>query len=264
MYATERHQHIADTIDRVGRVSVAGLARDFGVTTETIRRDLDALEQLGRLRRVHGGAVPADETTVAEASLDERLGRNAAQKDAIARAALALIPPTFRGSVLVDSGSTTGRLGELLATWSPDRPGAMLDVSTNSIPLAARLQAAGNPHLLLRSLGGVVRGITGAAVGPTTIAQLGDIRPDLAFVGANGVSAGFGLSTPDETEAAAKAAMVRAARRVVVLADSSKLDAESLVRFAGLDDIDAVITDAAPAAGLADALAAADVQVVVA
>ena len=168
MYATERHQHIADTIDRVGRVSVAGLARDFGVTTETIRRDLDTLEQLGRLRRVHGGAVPPGQSALAETSLDERLGRNAAEKDAIARAALALIPPTFRGSVLLDSGSTTGRLAELLVTWSPDENGATLDVSTNSIPLAARLHAAANPHLQLRSLGGAVRGITGAAVGPAT------------------------------------------------------------------------------------------------
>lgn len=264
MYATERHQHIADTIDRDGRVSVAGLARDFGVTTETIRRDLDTLEQLGRLRRVHGGAVPAGQSALAETSLDERLGRNAAEKDAIARAALALIPPTFRGSLLLDSGSTTGRLAELLVTWSPDENGATLDVSTNSIPLAARLHAAANPHLQLRSLGGAVRGITGAAVGPTTIAQLSDIRPDLAFVGANGVSAEFGLSTPDETEAAAKAAMVHAARRVVVLADSSKLDAESLVRFACLDEIDTLITDAAPAPDLAESLADADVQVVLA
>lgn len=264
MYATERHQHIADTIDRVGRVSVAGLARDFGVTTETIRRDLDALEQVGRLRRVHGGAVPAGQSTAAETSLDERLDRNAAQKDAIARAAFGLIPPTFRGSLLLDSGSTTGRLAELLIAWSPDQPGAGVDVSTNSIPLAARLHAAANPHLQLRSLGGAVRGITGAAVGPTTIAQLSDIRPDLAFVGANGVSAEFGLSTPDETEASAKAAMVHAARRVVVLADSSKLDAESLVRFACLDEVDTLITDAPPGPELGEALADADVQVVVA
>jgi len=81
---------------------------------------------------------------------------------------------------------------------------------------------------------------------------------------ANGVSADFGLSTPDETEAAAKAAMVHAARRVVVLADSSKLDAESLVRFACLDEIDTLITDAAPPPDLAEALADADVQVVLA
>jgi DeoR family transcriptional regulator, fructose operon transcriptional repressor len=264
MYATERHQHIADTVDRDGRVSVAGLAMHFGVTTETIRRDLDALEQLGRLRRVHGGAVGAEQTTLAEASLEERLGQNASQKDAIARVALTLVPPTFRGSILLDSGSTTGRLADLLVGWSPDAAGASLDVSTNSTPIAARLHAAANPHLQLRVLGGAVRGITGAAVGPATIAQLSDIRPDLAFVGANGVSVDFGFSTPDETEAAAKAAIVHAARRVVVLADSSKLDRESLVRFARLDDVDTLITDAAPGPALADALAETGVQVVLA
>ena len=174
------------------------------------------------------------------------------------------IPPTFRGSVLLDAGSSTGRLAELLERWSPDQPGAKLDVSTNSIPVAARLHAASNPHVQLRSLGGAVRGITGAAVGSTTLTQIGDLRPDLAFIGTNGVSADFGLSTPDEAEAAAKAAMVRAARRVVVLADSSKLEAESLVRFARLDEVDALVTDAAPQRELAGALADAGVQVVLA
>ena len=166
--------------------------------------------------------------------------------------------------MLLDAGSTTGRLADLLTTWAPDVPGASLDVSTNSVPLAGRIHNAGNPHVVLRLLGGSVRGITGAAVGPATIAQLSDIRPDLAFVGANGVTADFGLSTPDEAEAAAKSAMVRAARRVVVLADSTKLDAESLVRFANLDEVDTLITDAAPSDELADALAEADVQVVLA
>ena len=264
MYAPERHHQIVDTLDRVGRVSVAGLASDFGVTTETIRRDLDTLEQLGRLRRVHGGAVGADQTTLAEASLDERLGRNATQKDAIARAALALIPPTFRGSVLLDAGSTTGRLAELLTTWTPDAPGASLDLSTNSVPLAGRIHNAGNPHLHAAAprrlgprhhRGGRRPGHDRPAQRHPTRHRLrrrerGDrrLRPE----------------HPDEAEAAAKSAMVRAARRVVVLADSTKLDAESLVRFANLDEVDTLITDAAPSDELADALAEADVQLVLA
>ena len=87
------------------------------------------------------------------------------------------------------------------------------------------------------------------------------LRPDVAFVGTNGVSAGFGLSTPDPDEAAVKRAIVRSARRVVVVADSDKLGRELLVSFAPLTQVDVLVTDAAPDAPLATALADADVEV---
>ncbi|THG30324.1 DeoR/GlpR transcriptional regulator [Glaciibacter flavus] len=262
MYATERQDRISTAIARVGRVSVMELSREFGVASETIRRDLDLLEEQGRLRRVHGGAVSAQSTTIAETSLADRSDQAREQKSAIARAALRQVPDTFRGSLLIDAGSTTAQFAELLAARQPAAPDARIDVSTNSLAIAATLNASA--HLALRILGGKIRGITGAAVGPSTIAQLTDLRPDIAFIGANGVSDGFGLSTPDEAEAAVKAAMVHAARRVVVLADSSKLEVETLVRFARLDEVDTLITDAPPPALLASALAAHGVEVVLA
>ena len=155
----------------------------------------------------------------------------------------ALIPPTFRGSVLIDAGSTTGRLAELLADWSPDAPGARLDVSTNSI--AARRRSTPRPTRTCaahprrngpRHHRGRRRPVHHR---PT---QRHPPRPRLHRRQRR--ERRFGLSTPDEAEAAAKSAMVHAARRVVVLADSSKLDAESLVRFARLDEVDTLITDA--------------------
>jgi DeoR family fructose operon transcriptional repressor len=90
------------------------------------------------------------------------------------------------------------------------------------------------------------------------------LRPDIAFIGTNGIHAAFGLSTPDPEEAAVKAAFVQSARRIVVLADASKLDAETLVQFASLKDLDTLITDTKPSQDLADALADAGVEVVVA
>ncbi len=113
-------------------------------------------------------------------------------------------------------------------------------------------------------MGGRVRAPTSAAVGSGTVVRFGRLRADVAFVGANGVSAGFGLSTPDADEAAVKAAIVRSARRVVLLVDSSKFDEETLVSFASLEDIDALITDSAPTGALAAAFADADVEVVIA
>jgi DeoR family transcriptional regulator, fructose operon transcriptional repressor len=262
MYATERHDAIAAALQSAGRVSVADLAAELDVTTETVRRDLDALEAAGVLRRVHGGAVPAGRVSVAELSVAERETQHGDAKQAIARAAMRLLPPTFTGSISLDAGTTCAALAVELAAWRPARDGATITVITNSVPIAATLQHS--EHVELHLLGGRVRGLTSAAVGTATVEQIGALRPDIAFVGTNGLSAGFGLSTPDEYEAAVKGAYVLAARRSVVLADQAKHGVEALMRFARLEEIDTVVTDAAPAVDLGEALADADVEVVVA
>lgn len=262
MYAMERHEHILTALGRSGRVSVADLADRLHVTPETIRRDLDALERAGHVRRVHGGAVSASRASIAETTVLERSGRATAAKRAIAREALALVPPTFTGSILIDAGTTTGALADALAAWQPAPGIAPLTVYTNSVPIAATLH--GNANLVVRIIGGTVRGITSAAVGPAAIAQLAEIRPDIAFLGANGVSAEFGLSTPDELEADVKRVMVDRARLAVVLVDASKHDDEALQRFSALDEVDVLITDAPPTGPLAAALDEAEVEVRVA
>ena len=113
MYAEERQQAIAELVAQNGRLSVTDLAERYEVTTETVRRDLSALERLGLVRRVHGGAVPSDTLTVIESALGERDAANTAEKDRIARAALDFLPPNG-GTVLIDAGSTTSRLAALL------------------------------------------------------------------------------------------------------------------------------------------------------
>ena len=234
MYAEERHEAIAGLVRSHGRISVSEVASTFGVTTETVRRDLAALERAGLLRRVHGGAVPTSSLALAEQALDARDVANAAQKDRIARAALDLVPGSG-GTVLLDAGTTTGRLAALLPT---DRD---LLVITHAVPLAARL--AGCPGIALQVVGGSVRGSTQAAVGVETVAALSELRSDVVFVGTNALMPGHGLSTPNTEEAAVKRALVRAGRQVVVLTDSSKIGEENLVRFAELSDVDVLVTD---------------------
>jgi DeoR family fructose operon transcriptional repressor len=262
MYATERQDAIADALHASGRVSVADLATSLDVTTETVRRDLDALEAAGVLRRVHGGAVPAGRVSVAETSVAEREGQHGAAKTAIADAAMRLLPPTFTGSVAIDAGTTCAAVAARIADWEPATAGQTMTVITNSVPIAAVLQHS--PHIELHLLGGRVRGVTSAAVGTATVEQIAALRPDIAFVGTNGLSAGFGLSTPDEYEAAVKGAYVVAARRAVVVVDATKHGVEALMRFATVAEIDTIVTDAQPAADLAGALAEADVEVIVA
>ena len=255
MYATERQELIERLLSVDGRVSVVDLASRFEVTTETVRRDLGQLEAAGALRRVHGGAVPIDRASTSESPLTERLERHSSAKSAIALRALDALGEGFRGSVYFDAGTTTAAVAGQLATRLG---GGSIEVVTHALTLAQALSAV--PKAALTLIGGRVRGITGAAVGADTVRAVEGLRPDVAFVGTNGVSAGFGLSTPDPDEAAVKRAIVTSARRVVVVADSDKLGRELLVSFAPLTQVDVLVTDAAPDAPLATALAEADAE----
>ncbi|MBT2520305.1 DeoR/GlpR family DNA-binding transcription regulator [Arthrobacter sp. ISL-28] len=268
MFAEERQQQIAGLVAASGRASVTDLAERFRITTETVRRDLAALELAGTVRRVHGGAVSADRFSTTEESILERTIQRQAQKLRIADAALAFLPQGPSSSIVLDAGSTTEVLADLLARRSAGttakgaEKNQELVVITHAVPIAAKL--ASTPGIALQILGGRVRGLTQAAVGQVTVDAAYKLRPDIAFVGTNGIHASFGLSTPDPEEAAVKAAFVHSARRIVVLADSSKLDAETLVQFASLKDLDTVITDRQPSPELTAALAEAGVEVVVA
>lgn len=234
MYAEERQQAIAALVHTKGRASVAELAQTFDVTTETVRRDLAALDRSGVLRRVHGGAVPVRALHLVEPGVGERDTTRAEHKDAIAAAATEFFP-LQGGSVLLDAGTTTARIAALVPT---DRE---LVVVTNSVPIAARL--AGVDSVTLQLLGGRVRGVTQAAVGEHALRVLETLRVDIAFIGTNGISVRHGLSTPDAEEAAVKRAMVRCANYVVVAADSSKIGHEDFVSFAPLSSVDALVTD---------------------
>ena len=255
MYAEERHQAIAGLMRERGRVSVSEVADRFGVTSETARRDLAALERTGLLRRVHGGAVATTALSMIEPGIAERDSTRSEQKAYVAKAAVTLLPATG-GAVLLDAGTTTGRLASLMPV---DRE---LFVVTNSVGIAARL--AGQAGVDLRLVGGRVRGVTQACVGDETVRAIDELRLDVAFLGANAVSARHGMTTPDPDEAAVKRAMVRSARHVVVLADSSKLGQEQLVRFATTAEVDTVVTDGDADPEQLKALRARGVEVVVA
>ena len=234
MYAEERQEAIASLVIANGRASVTELAQAYDVTTETVRRDLAALDKAGVLRRVHGGAVPVRALHLVEAGVGERETTRAEHKDAIAAAAADLLPQSG-ATVLLDAGTTTARVAAHLPT---DRE---LVVVTNSVPVATRLAAV--PSVSLQLLGGRVRGVTQAAVGEQTLRVLDTLRVDIAFIGTNGISVRHGLSTPDSEEAAVKRAMVNSANYVVAVADSSKVGREDFVSFAPLSSVDTLITD---------------------
>ncbi|GHJ39726.1 DeoR/GlpR family DNA-binding transcription regulator [Streptomyces sp. TS71-3] len=250
MYAQERQQEILKLAREGGRVDVLSLSDTFQVTAETIRRDLKALDRAGLLRRVHGGAIPAERLDF-EPDLAQREGTAAEQKDRIARAALSELPSD--GSVILDAGTTVARLAASLPLESE------LTVVTHSLPTAARL--ADHPGIQLHLVGGRVRHRTRAAVDAWALRAYAEIRADVLFVAANGFSAEGGLTTPDLAEAAVKRAAVAAARRVVLLADSTKHRQEHFARFAHFGDVDLLITDTGLSPLDAAAIARAGTQV---
>lgn len=258
MYAEERRRKIASLTAVEGRVTVVSLAKSFGVTAETIRRDLAQLDAEGAVHRVHGGAVSTKSFQTVEFTVDARKNAQKDSKLSIARAAFDYLPESG-GGVFLDAGTTTEALGELMCR-APE--GRNWSVVTNSLPNALTL--AGSNHIELQLLGGQVRVITQAVVGDTALRTLAVMRADVAFIGSNALTIDHGLSTADPQEAAVKRAMIANARKVIVMADSTKLGRDFLVSFATLDDIDVVITDSSAPEAFIDELREHGVEVVVA
>ncbi len=251
MYAPERHQQILGRARAVGRVDVTTLAAELDVTPETVRRDLTALERMGLVRRVHGGAIPVERLGF-EPAVAEREQMFSAEKDRIAKAALDELPDG--GAVIIDAGTTTVRLAELLPQ---DRE---LTVVTHALPVAMVL--AGRPAITVHLVGGTLRGRTMAAVGAWAERALADVRVDVAFLGTNGLTVEHGLTTPDLAEAMVKRALVAAARRTVVLTDHTKVGRIDLAVVAPIAAVDTLVTDSGIAPELADEIEAAGPRVV--
>ncbi|WP_028852355.1 DeoR/GlpR family DNA-binding transcription regulator [Thermocrispum municipale] len=251
MYAEERQQLILERARSQGRVDVTALAQEFDVTTETVRRDLTALERHGLVRRVHGGAIPVERLGFepAVAAKDTVMTE---EKERIAKAALAEVPPG--GAILLDAGTTTARLANILPA---DRE---LTVVTHSLIIASTLSTRRNLTLML--VGGRLRGRTMAMVDSWALHALQETFVDVAFIATNGLSVERGLTTPDTAEAMVKRAAITAARRVVLLADHTKVGNDHFARFGELSQVDTFITDSGIDDGAAAEIEAAGPRVV--
>lgn len=236
---------------RGGHPPLRELAELLTVTPETIRRDLTSLERRGLVRRAHGGAIPI-ERSVVSAALADRNELLATEKLAIATAALEELPEA--GSIIIDAGTTTIRFAELIPR---DR---RLTVVTHSLPIAMALSEKPNIELLM--LGGSVRPNSRAAVGTWTHQMVSMVSVDIAFISVNGITPERGLTTNDIAEAAVKLALIKAAKRSIVLADHSKFGREEFGRIAPIAAIDTIITDSGANGDLVLEIEAAGAEVV--
>jgi len=228
--AHERQQRITSLVDQHGSVRASSLIDLFGVTGETIRRDLAHLEEAGVLRRLHGGAVSGH--TRSESNFDRRLREHQVDKVAIARAAADLV--TDGSTIIIDSGTTTVHFVRALKGKRD------LVVITNAVTNAIELMK--NPDITVVLTGGVVRPATFGAVGDMAVANLGMLRVDQTFLAISGVSIEGGLTYPNFEEVGVKRAMIAASAEVILLADPSKFGRDSLVRVAPLNVLSKIVT----------------------
>ncbi|MDK1476796.1 DeoR/GlpR family DNA-binding transcription regulator [Streptomyces sp. 549] len=231
MNAEERQREIVATARRAGAVDVAELAAELDVAKETIRRDLRLLEDHGLVRRTHGGAYPV-ESAGFETTLAFRTTMHVPEKRRIATAAAGLLGEAE--TVFIDEGFTPQLIAEALPR---DRP---LTLVTTSLATAGALAEEEKYTVLL--LGGRVRGGTLATVDHWTVRMLAGFVIDLAFIGANGISRDFGLTTPDPAVSEVKAQAVRTARRRIFVGMHTKFAAVSFCKFAEVGDFEAIVT----------------------
>lgn len=254
LLAHVRKASILQSLRQSGSVQVAEVASRLAVSEMTIRRDLLDLEREGHLKRLHGGAVAL--TAIAmdqdEPSFDARLNRDRGAKERVAAAALPLV--VGARTVALDVGATTFLLAQLLRT----RLG--LHLYTNSLRIAAAL--SDGPQQIYVP-GGRVRGTDMAIGGPAAVDAFAKLWFDVAFVGVSGITAD-GLFDYSVEDTEVKRVYLGRSSRKVVLCDASKFQRMSLVRVAGFDAVDTVVTDAMPPADILAALEAAGVDILLA
>ena len=250
----QRQQEILDELEQTGSVSVAALSERLRVSDMTVRRDLEELSARRLLRKVHGGAVPVSKTA-AEPHFVQKQKLNRAEKRDIARAALGLI--NDGDTVAFSAGTTTWHMAKGLKQGRKD-----LTFVTNSTNVALTLQDNGWERIVLS--GGMFRTPSDALVGPFAERTLRTLNADVLFLGVHGLHPVAGLTTPNVAEAETNRCLAEAARRVVVVADHSKLGVVALAKIIPLSRVDAVVTDAQAPQETLDELRLAGVRVIVA
>lgn len=231
MLVAERYDKIVALVNDRGSIRVSELSELCSVTEETIRRDLDRLEQQGKLRRSHGGAVSVKDAQ-AETPYFEREVMHQEEKKRIARAAVALIEPYDR--IALDASSTAWYMASIL----PDIP---LTVLTNSVKVALELSSKEKMEVI--STGGILASRSLSYVGPMAERSLEAYYVEKAFVSCKGVHLERGISESNELQAMVKHKLIKQARSVYILADASKIGVQAFTHVAGWEDIDAIITD---------------------
>jgi DeoR family glycerol-3-phosphate regulon repressor len=253
VHPNPRQSQLLDAVRAEGAVSVETLAGRFGVTLQTVRRDIQRLAEAGLVTRFHGGArVPA--STTENIAYRQRQMLNAEEKARIARAVARVVPEG--SSLFVNIGTTTEAVARELARHRG------LRVITNNLNVAATL--SDNPECEVIVAGGMVRARDRGIVGEATVEFIRQFRVDIGLIGASGIEADGTLRDFDYREVNVARAIIGQSREVWLVADHSKFNRPAMVELARIDQVDRLFTGAAPPPDFARLLADAGVDCVVA
>ena len=245
MLIDERRQHILELIQKQGRALVSDLSEQLSISQITIRKDLEYLQSKGVIQRSHGGALRIQSGTLVDPSLQEKQKHNFREKERIAAAAMKLVEEGQ--CIILDSGTTTTAVAERLKRFK------QLTVITNAVNIAAELAGTDFEVILV---GGTMRKNSFSLVGPLAEDNLEEMHADILFLGVDGFDLEVGITTPNFLESRVNRAMVKAARHVVAVCDSSKFSRRSLSRIVPPGAIHHVITDQNLPKDIQDALRA--------
>ncbi len=232
MLAEERRQEILSIVNADGSVHVSELSKKLNVTEETIRRDLETLDQQQLLKRTHGGAVALENNRL-ELSFNLRKDKNSGQKKEIAQKALSLINPG--DTIFMDASSTSLYLARELTNMDH------ITIITNSIGIMFTL--AENKNINIISTGGTLRAHSLSFVGPLTNETIDKYFADKIFASCKGISPEHGATDSNELEIEVKKKMVKQSQQVIILADQSKFSQVGLSQFVAASEIDFLVTD---------------------
>ena len=229
----QRRQEILNLIREDGHAKVQKLAQIFKVSDVTIRQDLEALEEMGYVQREHGGAFLKDVGNFASTGTLINESVKVVEKQELARKAVSLIREG--DSIILDSGSTTTELAKLMNGIKN------LNVITNALNIAYIL--GGNPGINLIVSGGEFKAPTLSLTGDMAAATFKGLHVDKCFLATAGISSDMQLTYPSLSDLVVKSAMIRAANKVYLLADSSKIGVSSFASLGRISLIDTLITD---------------------
>ena len=233
MFALERQKRIMELLRENGSVMVNDLSRDFGVTLETVRRDLEKLEQMDQVRRTHGGAVLFEEAAL-DLSLEKRSGLNIEGKIAIAKKAVKLIRPG--DTIFLDSSTTSFYLSKAIKELKN------ITVITNNLLIVNELQASDKIKVI--AIGGALDMRNLSFVGEIALRSIEEnFFANKVFFSCKGVIPEKGMLESNDVEYQIKSAMIRNSRQKICIADESKLNTVAFIKLAEFSDIDYFLTD---------------------
>lgn len=254
MELSERQKRILSQIAGAGSVTVDGMAAEFSVSTQTIRRDLNELCAAGYARRVHGGARSIDSMSVSNYAYRERRELNRDAKMAIARRVSQLIPD--RCSIMINIGTTTEQVARAFGRHRE------LVVISNNLHIITALLGAPKTELIM--VGGAVRPDDGAVTGAQAEAFIRHYKADYAILGCSAIDEDGDVLDFDAHEVSVARAMLENARTRILVSDASKFARTAPVRICNLSALDFVVTDRPPPPAFSEAAAAADTQILIA